>query len=135
MKKNHFALIVLYLVFSSGVVSAKVSDIDMEKYRQSHMLYQSYCARCHGKNADGRAKIAAYYRKISAPKPANFTIPLIKNRSEEYLKSVIMDGGEAHSLSRYMPPFGQELSDNQIDALVYFIKTTAEYGMQFRTLE
>ena len=118
MKKNHFALIVLYLVFSSGVVSAKVADIDMEKYRQSHSLYQSYCARCHGKNADGRAKIAAYYRKISAPKPANFTIPLIKNRR-----------------NREISRFGQELSDYQIDALVYFIKTTAEYGMQFRSIE
>jgi len=130
MKKKHSLIILLYLIFNANLVSANTGDIDMVKYRRSHNVYLSYCARCHGENADGRSKMAAYYRKISAPKPANFTIPLIKNRTNEYLESVIKEGGEARSLSRFMPPFGQELNQQQISDLVYFIKKTAEYGVQ-----
>lgn len=130
MNKKHSFLIFLFFLTIGTLAGAKVMDIDMKKYRRSHNVYLTYCSRCHGENADGRSKIAAYYRKISAPKPANFTIPLIKNRSNEYLESVIKEGGEARSLSRFMPPFGQELSEQQVKGLVYFIKKTAEYGLQ-----
>jgi len=129
MKKKHACIIFSFLIFAAESASSNVDNIDMDKYRRSHDIYKTYCARCHGENADGRSKIAPYYRSISAPKPANFTIPLIKNRSDEYLNSVIKDGGTVHSLSQYMPPFGEELDEGQISDLVYFIKTTAEYGL------
>jgi len=123
--------ILLVVSFFSGVcIAGTNSDIDMPRYKRSHHLYKAYCARCHGKKADGRSRMASLYRKKNLPKPANLTINLIANRPTGYIRAVIKDGGEKHSLSRYMPPFGEELKPSQIDDLVYFIHISAKYGLQ-----
>ena len=38
------------------------------------------------------------------------------------MTNIIRDGGEKHSLSEYMPPFGEELSKGEISDVVYFIQ-------------
>lgn len=123
--------ILLAVGLFSGVCSASASsDIDMSRYKHSHNIYKAYCERCHGKKADGRSRMASFYLKKNLPKPANLTINLIANRPTEYIRAVIKDGGERHSLSKHMPPFGEELKPSQIDDLVYFILMSAKYGLQ-----
>jgi len=123
--------ILLVVGFFTGICSASAnSDIDMSRYKRSHKLYKAYCARCHGKKADGRSRMASFYLNKNLPKPTNLTINLIANRPTEYISAVIKDGGEKHSLSKHMPPFGEELKPSQIDDLVYFIRISAKYGLQ-----
>jgi len=39
----------------------------------------------------------------------------------------ITDGDEKHSMSKYMPPFGEEINHEGVDNLIHFIKRTPDY--------
>ncbi|WP_455202052.1 c-type cytochrome [Kaarinaea lacus] len=104
-----------------------VSDDD-PRYHQGLKIYADYCSRCHGEHANGRGRIVPLYVKMKSALPSNFQIGLYAFRPKEYLASIVRDGGEKHSLSQYMPPFGGELTANQIDDVVYFIQRISQYS-------
>jgi len=62
--------------------------------------------------------------------PSNFQIKYFSDRSEEYLASIIREGGEKNALSKYMPPFGNELSTSEIKDVVHFIKNVSVYKFE-----
>ena len=84
-----------------------------------------YCARCHGVKANGHGRVAALYIRLGRPRPSNFTAGIYSQRPEGYLRSIIVDGGASHGLSEFMPPFGDELSEPQINDILNFIRTTS----------
>jgi len=88
-------------------------------------LYQAYCARCHGPEADGNGRMAVLYRRLAAPKPSNFTVDYFAGRPEAYLRKIILEGGERHGRSKYMPPFQGELGEQQVADLIAFIRQKA----------
>lgn len=76
-------------------------------------VYKRYCILCHGVNADGQGRAARQYD----PKPANLTA---SPYPAAYKEMVIRRGGEAMGRSKFMPPWEQELTGEQIaDLLVY----------------
>lgn len=107
---------------SSVNADHRASSIGEKKYHEGKEIFSKYCARCHGKNADGRGPVAPLFIKLKTPRPSNFTIKFYSIRPVEYLAAIVRDGGEAHSLSKSMPPFGEELSPNQISDVIYYIK-------------
>lgn len=101
---------------------------DDVKYQHGKKVYGHYCSRCHGEHADGRGRATPLYVKMKSARPSNFNVKFFAFRPTEYLTGIIRDGGGKHSLSEYMPPFGGELSAEQISHVVYFIRQVSHHA-------
>jgi mono/diheme cytochrome c family protein len=81
-------------------------------------VYQRYCVTCHGAKADGAGAAARLFK----PPPADLTR---STRPDEYKQLIIRVGGEPMGRSPGMPPWGQELSEQQIGDLVQYLRTVS----------
>lgn len=93
-----------------------------QQYHRGVKVFADYCSRCHGVHADGRGRATPLYVKLQSAHPSNFQLKVYAQRPTQYLANIVRDGGKEHSLSEYMPPFGEELTETQIDDVVYFIQ-------------
>jgi mono/diheme cytochrome c family protein len=80
------------------------------------LVYANYCVTCHGMNADGNGRAARLY----TPRPANLRG---SSRADTYLELIVRFGGEFLGRSPKMPPWGEELTDEQIRDVVSFIRS------------
>lgn len=86
------------------------------------VVYQTYCASCHGTRGAGDGPIA----QALDPKPARHNDGTYMNAlSNEYLFKVIDEGGAAVGKSPLMAPWGGSLTDAQIWDVVAFVRTLA----------
>ncbi|MDX1617421.1 MAG: c-type cytochrome [Balneolaceae bacterium] len=76
-------------------------------------IFQQLCAVCHGKNGEGDGVTASSLE----PKPANLKNSTIQNQSDGALFWKIREGRPP------MPPFGSQLSEKQMWAVVTYIKS------------
>lgn len=82
-------------------------------------LYEIYCTQCHGINGDGGG---LNVRDMSV-QPRDHTDPVeMGARTDEELVKVIRHGGKAIDKSVLMPAWGDNLSDEQIDDLVAYLR-------------
>jgi len=79
-------------------------------------VFRAYCVHCHGPEARGCGPAARLYR----PRPANLTA---STRSPEYKERIIRGGGQSMGRSPFMPPWGQQLSGEDITDIVAFLST------------
>ncbi len=86
-------------------------------YRGS-IAYQNYCVLCHGITAEGNGRAAKMY----TPPPFNLRRSMM---SDSYKEQIIRKGGKALGRSEFMPPWAQELTDEQVTDLVNFLRTIA----------
>jgi cytochrome c553 len=83
-------------------------------------LYLTYCAECHG--ADGRGSWRA---TLFFLRPGNLTDPrALAGLSDDYLFGLLKEGG-APIGKPGMPAFGYHLTDQQIRALIEYVKSMA----------
>ncbi|MGZ5199419.1 MAG: c-type cytochrome [Telluria sp.] len=80
------------------------------------LVYSSYCVTCHGINADGNGRAARLY----TPRPANLRAT---DKNDAYIQLIVRRGGEAIGRSSKMPPWGEELTDEQIHDVVAFVRS------------
>jgi mono/diheme cytochrome c family protein len=80
------------------------------------LVYANYCVTCHGFNADGNGRAARLYN----PKPANLRM---SDKNDAYFGLIIRMGGEALGRSPFMPPWGAELTDEQTQDLVTYLRS------------
>ena len=81
------------------------------------IVFRTYCALCHGYKADGNGRAARNY----SPRPANL---VMSTATDEYMALIIRKGGVGVGRSQFMPPWGDELTDEQIVDVIYFLSTT-----------
>lgn len=79
------------------------------------LVYGNYCVTCHGANADGNGRAARLYN----PRPANLRA---SDKPDEYIQAIIRTGGQALGRSPFMPPWGAELTDEQIRDVTAYIR-------------
>jgi len=91
------------------------------KRELGRVIFQRRCIFCHGKKGDGKGKMA---KVINNPPPFNLTLSI---KPDDYLFALITTGGEKMGRSPKMPPFGDELTENDIRSIILYIK-------KFRTL-
>lgn len=121
-KAARLMALALLLLAVSPIASAQPLAAQDAQYERGKKLFGSYCARCHGKDADGEGRmVIRLYRRMQTQLPSNFTLSTYTDRPSEYMRKIITEGGENNAMSKYMPPFGQELSTKNIDDLIYFI--------------
>jgi mono/diheme cytochrome c family protein len=86
------------------------------------LVFANYCITCHGINADGNGRAARLYD----PRPANLRL---SDKNDAYMMLIIRIGGAALQRSQFMPPWGGELTEEQMrDVTSYLrsINTTAQ---------
>lgn len=91
----------------------KKSSLEAAIYRGG-IVFNHYCALCHGAAADGNGRAA----KIYTPRPANL---IVSDKNDDYKELIIRRGGAALARSEYMPPWGEELTDEQISDVIAFL--------------
>jgi mono/diheme cytochrome c family protein len=80
------------------------------------LVFSNYCITCHGINADGNGRAARLY----SPRPANLRM---SDKNDAYLGLIIRMGGQALGRSEFMPPWGAELTDEQMKDLVAYLRS------------
>jgi cytochrome c oxidase cbb3-type subunit 3 len=75
-------------------------------------VYRTYCTLCHGERGDGVARAGKLYRNL------NLTIT---PRPRAFYERIVRKGGEAVGVSPFMPPWQDELSTEQIEAVLTFL--------------
>ncbi|WP_334188475.1 c-type cytochrome [Noviherbaspirillum sp.] len=80
------------------------------------IVFSHYCALCHGVKADGNGRTAKMYD----PRPANLTT---SDKNDDYKELIVRQGGAALGRSQFMPPWGGELTDEQIRDVIAFLRS------------
>jgi mono/diheme cytochrome c family protein len=88
---------------------------DATAFRGS-LVFFNYCVTCHGPNADGNGRAARLYD----PRPANLRA---SDKTEAYMKLIVRNGGKSIGRSEFMPPWGEELTDEQISDVVAYLQS------------
>lgn len=116
--KKHLALLVTSLWFLSGTTAIHADDrikgVDFYQDVRGSIVFKTYCILCHGIKADGTGRAAGNYN----PRPANLTTSIA---TDAYKEAIIRKGGAAMGRSQFMPPWGLELSDEQIKDVVFYL--------------
>jgi mono/diheme cytochrome c family protein len=79
-------------------------------------LYLSRCATCHGSTGEGSWRAAIFLIR-----PGNLRDPRMAGLSDEYLFSLIKNGGATIGKPG-MPAFGYHLTDEEIRALIAYLR-------------
>ena len=119
-------LIILSLAFFC-VATAVGASPEKEKIsplaNQGRVLFQHYCAACHGLSGDGDGFNAEQLDKEPA-ELSNKKFVAKKNNSQIY--RVIKFGGQGVRKSHLMPVFGHTLSEEEIWSLVAYVRYLAD---------
>lgn len=76
------------------------------------IVFKQYCKLCHGERGDGRSRASKLY---------GVTNLQIANRTKDYYEKIVRMGGQPVGRSPYMPMWGEELSDEQINDVVSYL--------------
>jgi len=85
------------------------------------IVFRTYCVLCHGTAGKGDGRAARMY----TPKPANLTVSPF---NDKYKEMIIRGGGKSMGRSAFMPPWGEELTEEQIQDLVAFLRELRKTG-------
>jgi len=124
------ALGLLLIVASSGALGQSVdpdatpdpqstdafADPDHFAQRDGKALFQSICQGCHMPDAQGAVGAGAYPTLANNPKLA----------ASRYTVSVVLNGQKG------MPPFGEYLNDDQVAAVVNYVRT--HFGNNYKDM-
>lgn len=88
---------------------------DAQAFRGS-LVFFNYCVTCHGPNADGNGRAARLYN----PRPANLRA---SDKNVQYMRLIVRNGGKSMGRSEYMPPWGEELTDEQIADVTAYLQS------------
>lgn len=84
--------------------------------RRGEVVFKTNCILCHGVNGDGKGRASELYN----PPPANLTI---SDKNDEYKRLIITMGGAAMGRSEVMPIWGEQLSADEINDVVAYLRT------------
>lgn len=120
-EKRRVSLILLAALVAAGLVAA--ASAQQANLANGKAKYLEHCASCHGKEGKGDGPDA----KDLNPKPRNHTDGSFMNRlRDNYLFTVVKNGGQAVGKSDQMPGWGNILSDQDITDVIAFVRTLAK---------
>ncbi len=83
-------------------------------------IYQERCVLCHGSKGHGWD----WGKKVVRPPiPVPDLVKVVPQRSDDYLLTVIRDGGEAVRLTPFMPAFGFNMSEEDLKDVVAYLRS------------
>ncbi|MCX9157881.1 cytochrome c [Niveibacterium sp. 24ML] len=87
---------------------------------RGRLVYENYCILCHGKEGKGDGRAA----KLHDPRPFNLTLSVAPR---DYIAQVVRKGGESMNRGKGMPPWGDQLTDEQINDTLNFLWSIRVY--------
>ncbi len=118
---------------SSDIPPVPTSDV--RQVAQGEEVYALYCAACHGAQGEGQPNWKTPLEDGSLPAPPHDSTGHTWHHADGQLKSIIANGNKLIFPQSKMPAFGEQLSDEEITAVIAFIKTfwgTDERNFQWR---
>jgi S-disulfanyl-L-cysteine oxidoreductase SoxD len=111
---------------SGGTAADRADPNDAQLVAQGQQIYATRCAACHGANLEGQP---------GWPDPQNGVLPaspldargIAWQQDDRWLFATIKEGGQATAppgVTSFMPGFAGSLSDEQIWAVLTYIKST-----------
>ena len=85
------------------------------------IAFRTYCVLCHGAGGKGDGRAAKMY----TPRPADLTVSPF---GDAYKEMIIRGGGASVGRSAFMPPWGDELTEEQIKDVVSFLRELRKTG-------
>ncbi len=92
-----------------------LEDAKQKNLSDGKHVYETRCVLCHGLTGLGDGRMS---RVVKNPPPFNLRKSVMPPL---YLKNIITRGGEAMSRSVQMPPWGDQLSEKEIEAVIKYI--------------
>lgn len=83
---------------------------------RGNIVFKNYCILCHSAKADGTGRAA----KLYTPRPAKL---VLSDKNDAYKEMIIRQGGGAIGRSEFVPPWGKELTDEQIRDVVAYLRS------------
>ncbi len=87
--------------------------------KRGEVVFKTNCILCHGIKADGKGRAAKLYN----PPPANLTK---SDKNDDYKTMIITYGGQTMGRSQIMPPWGDQLSEQEITDVVAYLRTVLD---------
>ncbi len=109
MNKYAFIMIMTSLFLLPGVSQAESASDN----------YRTYCMQCHGMHANG---LGLNVKDMSTGPLEHTNAEMMRKRSDFLLFKAIKEGGLAVNRSTLMPPWGDTLTDNEINDLVQYLR-------------
>lgn len=85
-------------------------------------IFEARCALCHGKAGAGDGRMA---KVIKHPPPYNLQKSVLPM---DYFKLIVAGGGDSVGRSGQMPPWGQQLSESELEAVVAYAHSLRNLG-------
>jgi mono/diheme cytochrome c family protein len=104
-----------------------VKDGKAAQIAQGHALYGVHCARCHGKNLEGQPNWKTPLPSGRLPAPPHDKTGHTWHHTDDALIGITKLGLKPFAGDNYesdMPAFGAILSDQEIEAILAYIKST-----------
>jgi len=105
------------------VTTAQATDTRAEANRamskpivRGGIVFKTYCKLCHGEIGNGISRASKLYGKTDLK---------IATRTPDYYEKIIRMGGGAVGRSEYMPPWQDELSNEQVMDVVAYLSVIA----------
>jgi cytochrome c oxidase cbb3-type subunit 3 len=113
------ALALLLLSAASQAADTKeIVDQDSAKpIIRGGIVFKNYCSLCHGQKNDGISRAAPLFRGLDLT---------IKSRPPQFYRTIIRSGGQAVGASASMPPWQDELSDEQVNDVVTYLAVVGD---------
>ena len=96
-----------------------------QQLQRGGIVFRSYCVLCHGERGKGPGRSAKLY--------SNLDLSITARRSGYYDK-IIRKGGPAVGRSMFMPPWQDELSDEQIGDVVAYLSILGQSARRGETV-
>ena len=110
------ALLVLALILVPAMILAEPAG----NVASGKEIYLERCVLCHG----GAGKGWDWGKKVvRPPMPVPNLLEVVPQRSDDYLVTVVRDGGEAVGLTRFMPAFGFNMSEQDLQDVVAYLRS------------
>jgi mono/diheme cytochrome c family protein len=111
---------------AAGTAAASAAAASGEMHKDSlqasivrgAVAFNTNCVLCHGSTATGNGRAARLYN----PPPTNLTRT---PHNDDYLELIIRRGGAGMARSEFMPPWGEQLTDEQIRDIVRYVRSLA----------
>ncbi len=119
-----------------GVITA--ADRGSETYELGQIVYNTQCAACHGVNGEGQFPDAPMEKDESGRygAPPHDDTGHTWHHHDDLLIQIVQEGGMGDPVNFYtMPAFDSILSDEEIEAVIAFIKTMWTSDQQARQHE
>ncbi|HKZ82159.1 MAG TPA: cytochrome c [Anaerolineae bacterium] len=119
-------------VVINDTAAPPVPTLDLDRVEYGESLYTQYCAGCHGANLEGAADWKQRLPDGSLPPPPHDSSGHTWHHPDSLLVGIIANGGDPAYNSK-MPAFKEKLHDDQIRAILEFMKS--KWGDQEREFQ